>query len=297
MKNRYLLLSGLFCLSMITTSAQGYRGQRSQCTNFENRNCRIDQLSDEQESLIKQERISFQKAVQQQHNRLGELRAKKRSLETTTPLDQGALDKVLTEMNMINTNIQKKRVRHHQNIKSFLNEEQRIAFDSRRQRQGKGCNYGAGMGRRAAKGHGMHAGKGRQRSGYGMSGRSYGQQGKGQAYHQGRGNGWRQHDTPMISDEVRESLRASHLSMMKETQAMNNRLNELKAQQRTLTSGESIDLKKIDKNIDEQAAIRLKIAKLHAAKRSEMRAQLSDEEQLIFDKHRGQHGRHGKMRW
>ncbi|WP_430809374.1 MULTISPECIES: hypothetical protein [unclassified Carboxylicivirga] len=297
MKNRYLLLTGIFCLSILTATAQRYNGRRAQCANFENRNCRIDNLSDEQESKINQERISFQKSVQQQHNRLGELRAQKRSIETTTPLNKEALNKVLTEINSINTNIQKKRVRHHQTIKSFLNEEQGIAFDSRRQRQDAGCYYGEGMRSGAGKGHGMRPGKGRRGSGNGMNGSGYGQQGK--AYQQGRGNGdgWRQQGTPMVSDEVRENLRALHLSMMKETQPLNNRLNELKAQQRTLTSGETVDLKKVDKNIDEQAAIKLKIAKLHAAKRSEMRAQLGDEEQLMFDRHRGQHAHHREMRW
>ncbi len=287
MKNRYFLALALIAMTLSSATAQRNRAYRSgNCANnAPNQFCLIDNLTDEQQQQMDAERVKFQKEILANKNKLGELQAKKRTLETTEPINEKALDNVIIEINSVKTDMQKKHVRHQQSIKSFLTDDQVVAFDNsprnRGPQMGKGnrgnghyqgrkgnspqCQYNA-QGNRGGRGKGQG-----NRDGYGQGNAPRGGQGNG-------GNGPRG-----MSDELREKLDASRLELVKQEQPVTNKLNELNAQMRTLTTGKSIDLKKVDKLIDEKSALQLELARLHANHRQEVRSQLSDEEKIWFD--------------
>lgn len=270
MKNRYYLTMAVLLIATISITAQRHQS-RNKYNNTDK--CRtsapwFDNMSDEQKETLKAERTNYLMDIQGDKNKLGELFAKKTTLETSEPIDNKALSKVTEEINKIKTSLDKKHVRHQQAIKAQLNDEQVLAFDNKINKRK------VHKGNQGMKGQAQHPGK-RQ-----MKGKGQGQ--KGHAYHGGRGN----NERAMLSDALKEQFKTAHIELMKEQQPLNNQLNELKAQLKTLTSGKAIDLKKVDKNIDQQAELKLKIAKLKNAHQQELRSELSDEQKLIFDKHK-----------
>ena len=86
-----------------------------------------------------------------------------------------------------------------------------------------------------------------------------------------------------MSDDLKTSLNQAHLELLKKEQPVTNQLNELNAQLQTLTTGKTVDYKKVDKLIDERASLQLELARLRTNHRQEVRNQLSDEDKIWFD--------------
>lgn len=293
MKNRYLLALAVMILTLSSATAQRNRAFRSgNClSNNPNAPCLADNLTDEQQQQMDAERVRFQKEIQADKNKLGELRARKRTLETTEPIDTKSLDNVIAEINTINAGMQKSRVRHQQAIKAFLTDDQVVAFDSfrgtksnsqfqGRKAQSPQCQY-KGQGNRGGRGQGQG-----NRNDYG----------KGNGHGEGRGNGQgnRANNTPRgMSDELRTSLNEARMELLTKEQSVTNKLNELDAQIQTLTTGKNIDYKVVDKLIDERASLQLELTRLRNNHRQKVRNSLSDEDKVWFDnrpmKNRGNH--------
>ncbi|MCG8582069.1 MAG: hypothetical protein MI866_19240 [Bacteroidales bacterium] len=293
MKNKYLVVATALLITCTTISAQrnqkqGYRSPK----NAQKQECRINNLTDEQKDYIKQERVKFQSEIQVDRNKLGELTAQKRTLETTEPVNQKNLDKVLAEINTVKTNMAKKKVRHQQAIKSQLNDEQLVAFEQ----------FVSNKGRRMGKGHGPEGRRNFDCSGNAdcpqMQGRKKGHRGNAQGNmnsKQGQGRrGYGRNSKYMLSEELQEQLKTARLDLMKQQQPLNNQLNELKAQYKSITYGKEIDLKKVDKNLDEQASLQLKLAKMRSKHKLAIRSKLSDEEKIWFDRQQ-MHRMHGRQ--
>lgn len=284
MQYKYLLALAILTTVMCNATAQGKQANRNgYCPkNGSGTYCLTDELNEEQQKQLQTERVRFKKEIQDDKNRLNELRARKRTVMTTEPINRKSLDEVLMEINNIEAAIEKKRFRHQQVVKSFLNDQQIIEFDARRTKQAYHMN-------------GNH--KGRKYAGYGncetpmCQGQRRGdEQRKGiQANYGGRqGNrsGHQRHmQRGMMPEELQATMKQSHLNIMKEQQPLNNELNELRAQLQTLSTGKTYDVKKLDRLIDRQSEIKLQIAKLHADKMLEIRSQLNDEQKLWFDNH------------
>nr|WP_319398457.1 periplasmic heavy metal sensor [uncultured Carboxylicivirga sp.] len=294
------LFVGFIAIAMVavSTTAQAQRraGNKSQT-------CILQDLTQEQQDKVNELRVTFFQKTQAQHNELNELHAKKRTLETTEPLNKEALYDCLASINTIQTQLQKERIRHDQDVKANLTDDQIVLFDARR----KGPNGSMAHGNKQ-----MRNGKG-QRQCVGCNGkemnRGNGQRSKGQGMNKGNGQGQGRNACPRIgqgqgkglaalnlNDEQKAFMESSRLELLKKEQGFKNQLNELNAQLKTQTTGKNIDLKKVDKIITEQGKIRLQLAQIKADHRIEVRSQLTDEQKMAFDTRGFQHkGRHGRL--
>ena len=128
-------------------------------------------LSDEQQETMKTIRLKLQKDVMPVRNKLGENKAKLRTLTTSETVDMKAVNKLIDNNGQLSANIAKLRAANHQEIRKMLTDEQRILFDS------KGFERGdrRALGQRAERG--QRGQRGPKRSGQGQ-GQGYGQQGK-----------------------------------------------------------------------------------------------------------------------
>ncbi|MCU4157626.1 hypothetical protein J1N10_16740 [Carboxylicivirga sp. A043] len=293
MKNRYVFTAVVMLISFSFTTISAQRMQK-RAINNQSQECRINNLTDEQQENLKKERVKFQTEIQAEKNQLGELLAKKRTIETTEPISQKNLDKILTDINTVKTSMAKKRALHQQTIKSYLTDEQVLAYNQFGNRQGMGRQQGQGRNRQfdcQANGAPQMKGRkaGRQGSGQGnYSGRGQGN-GKGNRNQHnlqgqgGRGQGYGRNSECILSDELQQELQTARLELMTQQQPLNNQLNELRAQYRTLTSGKSVDMKKVDKNLEQQANIKLQIAKNQSKHKLAVRSKLTDEQKVWFD--------------
>lgn len=90
-----------------------------------------------------------------------------------------------------------------------------------------------------------------------------------------------------LTDAQKEAFKKSMLEVQKQLQPIRNELGEAEARQKTLTTAEKPDLGAINKNIEKIGALKIEMAKIQAKHRLEMRAQLTDEQRLKFDAHKG----------
>ena len=116
-------------------------------------------------------------------------------------------------------------------------------------------------------------------------GRGYHQ---GQGFHQrqgaGQGRGYMAQRANLdLTEEQKEQLKALRLEHHKTIKPLKNKMLELKASERTLMSEESVDLKKVNANIDEQTELAGQLKKLQAAHRVEMREVFTEEQLFKLD--------------
>ena len=107
-----------------------------------------------------------------------------------------------------------------------------------------------------------------------------------------------QPDALNLTDAQKESFKQSRLALEKQMQPIRNELGEAEARQRTLTTTEKPDMDAINKNMDKIGSLKTQMAKLQTKHRLELRAQLTEEQRLMFDRsgerlHNG--NRAGKM--
>ena len=155
-------------------------------------------------------------------------------------------------------------------------------------RQGPG-QQGMGFGMKGRQGKGMMAGKG-MGQGQGMKGKPgmFGPQ-RGVQGHPGM---------PWMNDltqEQKDQLKALRLQEMKAMTQYKNQLNEYKAKLKILTTGDNVNLKDVDKVIDQMGKVKLEMAKNKLSHRMNVRALLTDDQKVMFDMHamngKGKRGR------
>lgn len=91
----------------------------------------IPGLTDEQKENIKALHVEHRKAVLPLENQLDEKMARLKTLTTAESIDFKQIDATVDEITGINNTMMKKRIRHGQEIRKILTDEQRIVFDSR----------------------------------------------------------------------------------------------------------------------------------------------------------------------
>ncbi len=149
-------------------SAWGYgNGQMQRGTNGECRMAGVNgmDLSEEQQSEIKELKISFVKELTPLKNELKIKKAELQAASVGDNIDKKAFYKIIDEVNSIKTQMAKKQFDHQMQVRNLLNDEQKVMFDAR---AGKGHGYNKGKMRHGAKGqhkNGMH--KRGQGKGYG----------------------------------------------------------------------------------------------------------------------------------
>jgi Spy/CpxP family protein refolding chaperone len=111
-----------------------------------------------------------------------------------------------------------------------------------------------------------------------------------QEYGNRPGPGRRAAERLNLTEEQREemnALRAEHYKTMKPLRAQ---MAEFKARERTIMSVEDVDMKALNRVIDDQTSLMNKMKKLQAEHRIETRGLLTEEQQMILDQ-RGSFGR------
>ncbi|MFC0875672.1 periplasmic heavy metal sensor [Saccharicrinis sp. FJH2] len=153
--------------------------------------------------------------------------------------------------------------------------------------QGLGRDNGQGFNRGMAM-RGSCTGDGFQGNGMGMrNGMAQGQNIRGgmkggNRGFAGRGNGVRQGSgiSPrvILSEETKDLLQKSMLAVSAQTRDLRNQINELQVKQRTLLSEDQVNMKDVNKNIDEIAKLKAQVMKTRVNARVEVLKQLSPEE-------------------
>lgn len=92
----------------------------------------IPNLTDEQREAIKAIKTNSKKQTLPIHNQLGEKRAKMKTLTTADSPDMAQVDALIDEMSGLQAELMKIKARQKQEIRSLLNDEQRLAFDTQK---------------------------------------------------------------------------------------------------------------------------------------------------------------------
>ncbi len=101
---------------------------------------------------------------------------------------------------------------------------------------------------------------------------------------------------PDLTEEQQTKIDALRVEHLKAVQPLKNQLNEYQAAYRTLLTADNVDTKAVDKLIDDKTAVMNKLMKLNAAHRADVRALLTDEQKIYFDRMGAGHGKGMAMR-
>jgi len=87
-------------------------------------------FTEEQQEQIKTIRLETAKEMQPLRNQLNELEARQQTLSTAEKADMNAIYKNIDKISEVRADIQKLMAKQRQDIRSLLNEEQKLKFDS-----------------------------------------------------------------------------------------------------------------------------------------------------------------------
>ena len=158
--------------NLMAQRGMGYRMMNNDDDAPRSGQCRIPNLTDEQETKINDLRTAHIKEVTPLRNQLNEKMARLQTLESTEKPDMNEINKTIDEISQIKATLMKKGAAHRNDVASQLTDDQKVFFNS-----GRGHRGGKGMGRHGNRGFGYGNCDG--------SGSGYGR-GNGQGY--GRGN-------------------------------------------------------------------------------------------------------------
>ena len=161
-KTAAVLLTGLFLLVAGTGFSQVKKkgmGMRENAPGM-NQKCQmmIPDLTEEQEGKIEELRLSQMKEMMAAHNKINEKKARLKTLQTQDNADMDAIYNVIDEIGEIKTEMHKKKAKHHQEVRSLLNEEQKVYFDKHMMMKKSGMHH-KGTPMKGGQGHGKGCGK------------------------------------------------------------------------------------------------------------------------------------------
>jgi Spy/CpxP family protein refolding chaperone len=152
MKKSSLIKSVLLITVVLITMSQTLKAQREFRQNRGMYNSRpqypsfsqnIPDLTEDQEMKIRELKTAHMKNMIKYKSELEEKNARLRSLQTADDVDMDKIYKVIDDIGAIETKIAKERADLHQEIRTILNDEQRIFFDTQYLKR-KMYNHGAG---------------------------------------------------------------------------------------------------------------------------------------------------------
>ncbi len=97
---------------------------------------------------------------------------------------------------------------------------------------------------------------------------------------------------PDITEEQKEQIKGLKTDHMKEVLPLRNQVQEKQAHLQTISTGENVNLEKVNKTIEEISALKMNMAKKRAAHRQEIRKVLTEDQRVIFDSFRMKKGKH-----
>jgi Spy/CpxP family protein refolding chaperone len=90
-----------------------------------------------------------------------------------------------------------------------------------------------------------------------------------------------------LTAEQLENMQKLRLESEKQVKPYQDQIRELRGRHQTLITAEKADIKAIESNLEKMAEVQLSMAKIRAKHHQELRAQLTEEQRLQFDKRRG----------
>lgn len=133
-----------------------------------NRGYQVLNLTEEQQKQADALCTAHLKEIKPYYDQIAEKTVKLHSLKTSEKIDSKAIDKMIEDIGVANTEIAKKQEAHRQNFRKLLTEDQRIIFNNRPLGRGSmGMHRGRGM---RGRGMGMYGGRGMRGGGMSMSG-------------------------------------------------------------------------------------------------------------------------------
>lgn len=99
---------------------------------------------------------------------------------------------------------------------------------------------------------------------------------------------------PDLTDEQKEKIKELRLGLMKEALPIRNQIAENWAKLKTISTADPVDMKAIDKLIDENSILQASLKKEKAANHQEVRKLLTDEQRIVFDSRAGRGDRFGR---
>ena len=97
---------------------------------------------------------------------------------------------------------------------------------------------------------------------------------------------------PDITEKQKEQIKEIRTDHMKEVLPLRNQVREKEAHLQTISTGENVNLEKVNKTIEEISALKMNMAKKRAAHRQEIRKVLTEDQRVIFDSFRMKKGKH-----
>ena len=99
---------------------------------------------------------------------------------------------------------------------------------------------------------------------------------------------------PDLTDKQKEEIKVIRTAQLKDSQSIKDQMSIKRAELKALQNVENPDLAAINKKIEERSALRTSLEKKSAAYRQDVRALLTDDQKVYFDKSRnkGQHKAH-----
>lgn len=112
-------------------------------------NCAYLNLTEAQQTQLKDLRLAMTEKNLPLKNKLGEMRAKMQSLRTGDNQDIKAISNLIDEMSKVQAQIRKNAAEHHIAVRALLTDDQQVMFDAR---QGKGMGQNKGNFRKGNRG-------------------------------------------------------------------------------------------------------------------------------------------------
>jgi len=103
----------------------------------------------------------------------------------------------------------------------------------------------------------------------------------------GDGHGMKCNKLPGITEEQKQKIRDLKTANLKPRTQLKNQIAEKRARLNTLQAGDEVDMKTINKTIDEMTALRAEMQKNMVALHQDIRKLLTDEQRAIYDSHKG----------
>lgn len=156
MKHKNLKVLMLLIASILFAGGMQLQAQKkgNNCPNKEfgkrgGVECKIPDLTEEQQKKIDKLKVDHRKAMLQNRNIMAEKKARLNTLRTADKPDMASIDKTVEEMGALRTKMMKEKEAHIQKVRALLTDEQKVHFDTHAHKRKGGNCMGAGqMGRR-----------------------------------------------------------------------------------------------------------------------------------------------------
>ena len=97
---------------------------------------------------------------------------------------------------------------------------------------------------------------------------------------------------PDLTDEQAEQIKELKTSHLKEVLPLRNLVQEKQAHLKSISTGDKVDLDKVNNTIEEIGKIKIELAKKRAIHRQEIRNLLTEDQRVFFDSMPMKRGRH-----